>query len=509
MSVASFSTRRVRYGISAQACLLGLVVALVAVLAAETTPSTTHAAIEHFAPIVLAPVAIWLFLSERYERTLAVLLVYLGCVDGVLKLSSGSNTATLGRDALLYAIVLGALARMCLRRTQVALPPYAGFVLAWIAVCVIQVANPAGVSILHSVTSLRQHVEFVPLFFFGYLVLRSKPRLHTFLLLLVLVAAVNAVVSLIQSGLSPSQLASWGPGYRNLALGTATSASRTFVTAAGQVKVRPPGLGGEDGFGGTLCMIALPAAIAVLSGARRQTTQLWLLIPSTILIIVGVLVSEERVVVVTSALVTFAFLGLTLTSARQLRVLMAAFLVTVVAYATGSVLLSSATDRYSGITPSHLLGTTSSSRGTSLSIVPTYLVTYPLGAGLGSVGPAAGSGFGRARTKLNGENEFNFLLVETGIPGLLVMLALTLMLIRDGIWLRRVRDPELQWSLMVFTAVLIALAVTWFDAPVTADAPTSPFLWLSAGCLAYWYSELRAGRIPVRPRRAQAALALR
>src|SRR4051812_43295118 len=52
-------------------------------------------------------VAGWMFLSERYALSLAVLLLYLGLLDGFLKLKTGSQFATLGRDILLYSIVFG------------------------------------------------------------------------------------------------------------------------------------------------------------------------------------------------------------------------------------------------------------------------------------------------------------------------------------------------------------------------------------------------------------------
>src|SRR4051812_46037640 len=44
----------------------------------------------------------WMFLSERYEATLLVLTLYLGLLDGFLKLKTGSQLTTLGRDLLLY-----------------------------------------------------------------------------------------------------------------------------------------------------------------------------------------------------------------------------------------------------------------------------------------------------------------------------------------------------------------------------------------------------------------------
>src|SRR4051794_38309677 len=58
----------------------------------------------------------WMFFSERYEVTLAALALYLGLFDGFLKLKTGSQLATLGRDLLLYAVVAGAIVRFLLRK---------------------------------------------------------------------------------------------------------------------------------------------------------------------------------------------------------------------------------------------------------------------------------------------------------------------------------------------------------------------------------------------------------
>jgi hypothetical protein len=41
---------------------------------------------------------------------------------------------------------------------------------------------------------------------------------------------------------------------------------------------------------------------------------------------------------------------------------------------------------------------------------------------------------------------------------------------------------------------------------VTADSPGAPFIWLTAGCFAYWYGELRAGRVETKAQRVRASL---
>jgi hypothetical protein len=380
-------------------------------------------------------------------------------------------------------------------------------------VAIVQVANPGDISVLHAVASLRQHLEFVPLFFFGYVVLRSQRRLAGFLTLLLAAAAANGVADIIQSGLSPAQLGSWGPGYHGLEFGTATRVARVFITTTHQAAVRPPGLGGTDGFGGMVCMLALPGAIALLSSGRRTVKQGWLLIPATILTIAGAVSSQTRLAVVGSLIVLFAFLALTVTSRRGMTALLLTTVVGLVGYSVASTFVGGSANRYESISPSKILTTIPSviSAHGSLTLIPTYATNYPLGAGLGSVGPAGGSaigGLGKSKG-LSGESQLTFLLVETGIPGLLVMAAFALATIRAGLALRRLADPGLQRSISALVAVLIGLLGTWLIGPATADSPTSPFIWLSAGCLAYWYGELRAGRLRTRARKVATSLASR
>lgn len=511
MSSAALALRR-RTGVPQlpQGALLVVCAAAAAIWVGMEATGSLHAFAYRGVPVLLVPLALWLFLSERYEVTLAVLLLYLGLADGVVKLASGSQLATLGRDVLLYAIVLGAVVRMIIRKTPIRLPPLSGFVLAWVAVCVVQLANPSNVSFLHAFVSLRQHLEFVPLFFFGYVVLRSERRLTGFLILFLLIAAVNGIVSVIQSGMSPHQLASWGPGYSRLELGSAGSVPRTFV-AGGHTRVRPPGLGGEDGFGGMLGLIAVPGAIALLSNGRRSPGLRWLMAAGTVLATIAVVLSEVRLDVVGAALAILAFLALTATSRRGILVIVLTGLVAFSGYFLISGLTATVGNRYASIAPSKVFGTAFTERKGTLATIPAYMGRYPLGAGLGSGGPAAGISIGgsAASRALNAESEFTFLLIEVGIPGLAVMLAFTLVTIRVGVSLRRVEVQGLQRALMSLTGAVIAVTAAWLFAPVTSDSPSAPLIWLAGGCLAYWYQQMRARTVPVRMRLVRQTLAVR
>src|SRR5436190_18262937 len=61
-------------------------------------------------PLLLVASLFFIF-NPRIEWSLVALMLYLGLLDGYIKLSTGNDLATLGRDVLLYSIVIGALMR--------------------------------------------------------------------------------------------------------------------------------------------------------------------------------------------------------------------------------------------------------------------------------------------------------------------------------------------------------------------------------------------------------------
>ena len=173
-------------------------------------PSYTGA----FAAVGVFAVSAWMLTSAKTHVTLAVLMVYLAVADGVIKNLSGSPNATLGRDVLLYAIAIGVLLKKIHRKEPFSAPPLTGWIVAFVAVVAVQLVNPADESWSHSLASVRPHLEFVPLFFLGYSVMRSRKRIKAFLIILIAVAAINGVVGLVQFGLSPDAAGQLGPGLR-------------------------------------------------------------------------------------------------------------------------------------------------------------------------------------------------------------------------------------------------------------------------------------------------------
>jgi hypothetical protein len=434
----------------------------------------------------------WMLLSERYEWSLVVVMLYIGLADGYLKLSTGSSHITLVRDLLLYSVVVGALVRLAVRREALRWPPLSGWIVAWTVVVVVQIANPADGTLQHSIASVRPHLEWVPLFFFAYAVMRSKSRIRAFLYLLVTIAAINGVVGLVQLNLSKEQLAAWGPGYEKAINGEGENAvsGRGFTDENGEEHNRPFALGGDSGFGGIIGMFAVPAALALLVLTRRPgpRTLVALLSAGTIL---AVATSASRTAVLGSIIAVFAFAGLTVTSRAGLRTVLALGLALIVAYGTLSLLNSSAHqgsfDRYNSIKdPGEAISTAYNYRSNTLAKVPKFIGEIPFGGGIGSAGPA-GSYAGGNEIKRDAESEPTFLVIELGVPGFVVMYGFVFTLFYLSITrIRRIGDRETRILLTAVAAPLFANFFTGLAGINSANVPPAPYLWFSAGILSFW-----------------------
>jgi hypothetical protein len=431
-------------------------------------------------------IPLWLAATSRAMWALGLVLLYMGLVDGFLKLQAGSETVAIGRDLLLYAVVAGMAFRA---RGPFRLPALSGWVVAWTIVILVQLANPDNGTAAHSIVSLRQHLEFVPLFFVGFVVLRTHRSLQGFFALLLAVAAINGAVGAYQSSLTPEQLAGWGPGYAKLLSGD-DIAPRFAVGPDGKERVRPPGLGSDMGFAGILGATALPGGIALLLTLRRRPLVTALVVLGLVGAIAGVLTSQSRSAVVAAVVMVLAMAGL-MTIGRQAKqtiigVFAAAAVCCVAVLAIDSYGSSDPFFRYHSITPTEAIPTLQEERSETWAAIPEYMREIPLGAGMGSGGPAAGIWDTRP-VVWNAESQFTFLIVEAGIPGLVAFLAFQAALFAAILaGLRRERDPRTAVLLAGVAAPLFGYAVSWLAAVNTTSTPNAPYLWLVAGVISYW-----------------------
>jgi len=365
-------------------------------------------------------------------------------------------------------------------------------VLVFFALVVVQLLNPADGTLLHSLGGIRQEVEFIPLFFLAAAYVRTKRTLWWFAVILLAVGLANGLASWVQFNETPQQLAAWGPGYAQRVLGTGAFqfGGRTFYTATGEF-TRPFGLGTDAGEGGVMGAFALAAGLALLIGFPGAWWKRALVVVCLIGSVVAVYTSQGRAAVIASAVCVFAFVifGFSIRG-RKLGAVVACIGVALALLVIQQfVAVNSSSDtRYAGLNASSLLSTTVHARGVAFAAIPDNIKQYPFGAGLGSVGPAAVvSGGPSDASTLNGESEISFLVLETGIPGAIVLMGITVGLALLC-FLRIQKEPDRQTRLLLAAVTAPIVGIIALDAvsPLTPSTPVGPYLWGIAGVVSYW-----------------------
>ncbi|MCW3028229.1 MAG: hypothetical protein JWN81_1440 [Solirubrobacterales bacterium] len=441
-----------------------------------------------------------LITERRLELTVLLLALYLGLLDGPVKLGSGGHeAATVFRDVLIFAVSLGAVLRMLANRERIRLPPLSGWVVLFVALVVAEAFSPSTHGMLKALGGFRQQLEFVPFFFFGYALMRSKERFRKLFIVLGVIALANGIVSTYQTKLSPGQLASWGPGYSELVYGTQAPGSKggnaaRLYSSEGQARIRPPGLGKDAGFAGGVGLVALPCTLALLATTGRRKR--WAAVLLCLGAMLGVVTGLGRLQVVGAVVAMIAFALLSASAGRRMtRPLTALLGVLVLAVPLGAILVSveapGTFNRYAEIAPGNAVSA-KDKKTSELTRLPHQLSVAPFGVGLASAGAASGFGGKVAETfeghGVGGETQYNFLADEVGLPGLLLWAGLMFNLILLAARrLRHIADVELRIDLAGVFAVLISMLLIGISGPVMGSAALGSFFWFTAGIGSYWF----------------------
>ncbi|HTW43578.1 MAG TPA: hypothetical protein VMD79_14830 [Solirubrobacteraceae bacterium] len=478
---------------------LALAGVIPAAVALGVTVAFPQANVLVFIAIIVGAIAVVALInSSRLEVTVTILAIYLLLLDGPVKLGIGSHEATAAvPDVLIGAVSLGALLRLAVRRERVQMPPLSAWVLAFIGTVVIEAFNPQTASILKVLAGFRQELQWVPFFFFGYVLLRSKSRLRILFVIVGVCAAANAVVSTYQTALSPAQLAGWGPGYRALyqptTIGKAAGHARVY-DSEGEARARPVGLGSDSGFSGGVGMLGLTFSLGLLAIWKRRR---WVPVVIALASMAGIITGLGRLQVVGALLSVVFFILFAALAGRQGRRAVAALLtVVLVAIPVGvgflTVVRSGTFKRYESFENSSASELATHKAG-AYTLIPHELETLPFGVGLGTVGSIGGVG-GRVTDLLEGhtvsaETQYNLLADELGAPGLLLWSVLSVFIVvvvARG--LRTVRDPDLAILLSAACAPFAAMIITGFSGPFQTSSALGPYFWLTVGIVAYWFA---------------------
>src|SRR5437588_2662456 len=221
-----------------------------------------------------------LMMIDKLPLTVAFLAVYLGLLDGPVKLGigggGGEEATSAVRNVLIGAVALGALLRLVVKKERLRLPPLSAWVIGFTTLVLIEAFNPRTTSVLKVLGGYRQQLQWIPFFFFGYAIVRSKLRFRQMAIILGVIALANGVVATYQTQISPGQLAAWGPGYKlrvegveeELASGAVKHRGARKFFSEGSGGVRPMALGADSGFGAAVGLVALPLALALIATTR-------------------------------------------------------------------------------------------------------------------------------------------------------------------------------------------------------------------------------------------------
>jgi hypothetical protein len=486
-------SRRAREGLLL--CLTALIPLTLALVISVEMPKPNAESVVEVAGIMFGAAGIVaLMLSSRYTVTLTLLALYLGLLDGPIKLESASKFASGFRDILIIAIGLGMLMRLPLKRERVTLPPLSGWVLAFVAVAVVEALNPHTNGLLKVIGGYRQELEFVPLFFFAYLIMRSKQRFRQLFLILGVIALANGAVGTYQSRLSPGALASWGQGYGERVSGK--GGGRTY-SVEGVSHPRPPALGSDSGFGGGIGVLALPGLLALLAVGRLRRRWPILLCCAGALLGIATAASRTSVIVAVLTLISFGALSM-IAGLRVGRPLVGLVVVAVLAGGVGFALVAAngsqifrRQESIAKLAPGGESG--GDAKEKHLNEIPRDILHAPFGLGLGVGGSAGGFG-GHEKVsieneKVSGGSAYNLVVVEAGAPGLFLWIGLSVSVIVLGVRrLRRIVDPELRLYLVAVLASYVGFTIQGLAGPTLAVTPAGAYIWFVPGVVAYWFA---------------------
>jgi hypothetical protein len=212
--------------------------------------------------------------------------------------------------------------------------------------------------------------------------------------------------------------------------------------------------------------------------------------------LLAVATSLSRTAVLGAFVTLLAFGGFSLSAGRQvIRPLLALLVLLVLATVLVTVLSStegeSAFSRYTSIAPEKVGTTAPSYKEISLKQIPNDVAHDPFGFGLGTSGAASGFG-GHTKVTLEGhgfssETEYNFVMNELGLPGLVLWVSFTVLLIWLGVTrLHQVEDVETRVDLAAVFAVIVGLTFMGFAGAFMAGQGAGPYFWFASGVVAYW-----------------------
>src|SRR3989338_1983442 len=350
------------------------------------------------------------------------------------------------------------------------------FFVLWI---LIEIANPYAISLYASVASFKVHITMIPFYFFAYFFIDSKEQIMKYWNLFLGICFMVCTFAIVEYILGPKSL---------------TWISSTYVQKAERFHgflYRPFSTTTMAGGGSIFAHIAAPFAISSLffKNSVFKRTFIFLLL---FFAIITLFISQIRQLFLTFLIVFF--ISFILMRSYLSKAALNIIIISIIGLFGFQIALDYAIKR-----------TVILERFTTLLSVETYktariggmqkmlnaAVDYPLGAGMSRTG-SAGTKFkkeiekDRTVSPLLGavDNYFAVMMIETGIPGTILITFIFLYFIIKGFQIQRsMKDKELKVIAITLFAFMMSLFFMSFGSqPITAN-PYQSLFWFLGGLL--------------------------
>jgi len=449
-------------------------------------------------PFVVLAVCLWL---GRRLTTVLVIFAYL-TIEGFLKLASNYDRFVhVGSDVVVLGVAAWWTAAAVLnRRAGIPRQPWVRLIALFVVWVGLQFLNPYNPGLVPSLASLKMHVAAIPLYFIVPAAVRERRDVLRLLVALAVLACVPYVAALAQYTLGPASVLDLS--------------QRAWQNISMYHEWRPFGTSAVPGGAATFGFLLAPLALALLAVPGLAVNSRVAALCSLLLAAGGFIVSGVRQTLLAAVLAMLVLAGLLATRgrARGVTALVMALLLGAGVFVTVQTVLtpiSAEAVARDPRSPDIWRTRDATQRVLTLARTSTYLEArrgglgmiayragrFPFGAGLGRTGSGAGTLIGQitadprsAQTQREigwADNYYADIIVEAGIPGLLMMVAIMVGMLATAAKLaRRAADPLVAAVAAALAGIFFSfLVMSWGSQPLMGN-PTLSVFWAYAGLLA-------------------------
>jgi hypothetical protein len=450
-------------------------------------------------PLVVALICLWL---GRRMASALLILGYLS-IEGFLKLLSNYNRIVhVGLDLIVLSLA-GYLILQAIMERRAALDelPYTKLILIYGLWMFLQLLNPYSPGIIQSVAAFKIHLTMVPLYFIAATLFRTPQDVVKFLFGMTLISLIPSAMALAQYALGPASVLDLSP--------------RFWANISYYHEWRPFGTSAVPGGASVFAFLLAPLTIALLIAPVRKSMK-----PIAILAILMAaatfVVSGVRQVLL-GCVLTIVVMMVLMISRESRKIGMVMTLLAILGFGgyvgVATFLRPMATEailrdprapeiwRQRDVTQRIFTLTRGSSylqaRDNPMRIITYRATHYPFGAGLGRTGSTLGafkeqvnadatSRGTQADVGWTADNFFADMIVEGGIPALIMIMWILIgMMVRAVRLARRAQDPIIIPTAAALAGFYISiLAMSYGSQPLLGNPITAHFWFFCGLCAA-------------------------